>query len=293
MADGCLEPEALGRLMAELRPRLHRYCARMVGSAIDGEDVVQEALAKAAEAFPAAGRIERPESWLFRIAHNAALDALRRRKRQAAVRSDIDLAGLADAGAAADVRVAAAASLAALLRLPAAQRSSVVLMDVLGHSLAETAEILAVSLPAVKAGLHRARARLRGLAAAPEGQAPSLAAAERARLRAYADRFNARDFDALRDLLAEDVRLDLVNRTRLAGRKDVSVYFSRYGESSDWRFSPGPAEGRPALLVSDPTDTTGTISYVVLLDWADGWIAAIRDFRYAPYVMESLAVSRV
>src|SRR6266849_5758194 len=104
MADGSLAAEGLGRLMAELRPRLHRYCARMVGSAIDGEDVVQEALAKAAEAFPAAGAIERPESWLFRIAHNAALDALRRRKRQAAVRSDIDLAGLADASAAADAR---------------------------------------------------------------------------------------------------------------------------------------------------------------------------------------------
>jgi RNA polymerase sigma-70 factor (ECF subfamily) len=293
MADGSLEPQALGRLMAELRPRLHRYCARMVGSAIDGEDVVQEALAKAVEAFPAAGGIERPESWLFRIAHNAALDALRRRKRQAVVRSDIDLAGLADAGAAADARVAAAASLAAFLPLSAIQRSSVVLMDVLGHSLAETAEILGVSLPAVKAALHRARARLRALAGAPEAPAPRLAAAERDRLRAYADRFNARDFDALRDLLAEDVRLDLVNRTRLAGRKNVSVYFTRYAEVSDWRFSPGLAEGRPALLVSDPADAAGTITYVVLLDWADGRIAAIRDFHYATYVMESLAVSRL
>jgi RNA polymerase sigma-70 factor (ECF subfamily) len=293
MADGSLEPETLGRLMSELRPRLHRYCARMVGSAVDGEDVVQEAMAKAAEAFPAAGGIERPESWLFRIAHNAALDALRRRKRQAAVRSDIDLADLADASAAADSRVAAAASLAAFLHLPAAQRSSVVLIDVLGHSLAETAEILGFSLPAVKAALHRARAQLRRLADAPEGPTPNLAAAEQDRLRAYADRFNARDFDALRDLLAEDVRLDLVNRTRLTGRKNVSVYFSRYAEVSDWRFSPGLAEGRPALLVSDPADAAGAIGYVVLLDWADGRIAAIRDFRYATYVTESLAVSRL
>lgn len=293
MADGgSLDPEALGRLMAELRPRLHRYCARMVGSAFDGEDVVQEALAKAAEAFPAAG-IERPESWLFRIAHNAALDVLRRRKRQGMVRSDIGLAGLADPSAAADARVAAAASLAAFMHLPAAQRSTVVLMDVLGHSLAETAEIIGVSLPAVKAALHRARARLKGWADAPEGPAPGLAAAERERLRAYADRFNDRDFDALRDLLAEDVRLDLVNRTRLAGRKDVSVYFSRYDESSNWRFRPGLAEGRPALLVSDPADTAGATLYVVLLDWTDGRIAAIRDFHYATYVTESLTVSRL
>jgi len=293
MADGSLEAEALGRLMAELRPRLHRYCARMVGSAIDGEDVVQEALAKAAEAFPAEGGIERPESWLFRIAHNTALDALRRRKRQAAIRSDIDLADLADTSAATDARVAAAAGLATFLQLPAAQRSSVVLIDVLGHSLTETAEILDFTLPAVKAALHRARTRLKELADAPEEPAPSLSAAERERLRAYADRFNARDFDALRDLLAEDVRLDLVNRRRLAGRTDVSAYFSRYAEVSDWRITPGLAEGRPALLVSDPADPTGAIGYVVLLDWADGRIAAIRDFRFAPYVTESLVVSRL
>jgi len=127
-----------------------------------------------------------------------------------------------------------------------------VLIDVLGHSLAETTEILGVSLPAVKAALHRARARLRELADAPDQPTPGLAPAERERLRAYADRFNARDFDALRALLAEDVRLDLANRVRLAGRKDVSVYFERYSQAAPWRLSPGLAEGRPALLASDP-----------------------------------------
>jgi RNA polymerase sigma-70 factor (ECF subfamily) len=116
---------------------------------------------------------------------------------------------------------------------------------------------------------------------------------ERTRLRSYADRFNARDFDALRDLLAEEVRLDLVNRTRLNGRKDVSVYFGRYDAGpQDWRFSTGFAEGRPALLVSDPADPSGTITYIVLLDWTGDNIAAIRDFRYAPYVMESVTVER-
>src|SRR5579862_2067163 len=105
MTEVSSEREVLGRLMAKLRPRLHRYCARMVGSAFDGEDVVQEALAKAAEAFPSAGPIEQPESWLFRIAHNAALDAIRRRQRQAASRSDIDLSGVVDVSANADARV--------------------------------------------------------------------------------------------------------------------------------------------------------------------------------------------
>jgi RNA polymerase sigma-70 factor (ECF subfamily) len=291
MTDATMELATFGQLAAEMRPRLHRYCARMVGSALEGEDVVQEALAKAAEAAPVAGAIERPESWLFRIAHNTALDALRRRKRQAAFRSEIDIGDLADASGAADVRVNAAASLAAFMTLPAAQRSSVVLIDVLGYSLAETVSILGVTLAAAKAALHRGRAHLKALARSPESAAPNLSPAERDRLRDYADRFNARDFDALRNLLAEDVRLDLVNRRRLSGSKDVSTYFSRYSEGADWRLAPGLAEGRPALLVSDPFDPAGVVGYVVVLDWSDGRIAAIRDFRYAPYVMDSLVVS--
>lgn len=292
MPDGSLEPEGLSRLMTELRPRLHRYCARMVGSALDGEDVVQEALAKAAEAFPDAGRIERPEGWLFRIAHNAALDALRRRRRQAALRSGAGVPDMPDVRATADVRVAAAASLGIFLHLPATQRASVVLMDVLGHSLAETAAILGMSIAAVKAALHRGRARLRELSVVP-ADTPRLDAAERDRLRAYADRFNARDFDALRTLLAEDVRLDLVNRTRRAGRKDVSEYFTRYAEAADWRFFPGVADGRPALMVSDPADPSGAVGYVVLLEWVEGRIAAIRDFRYAAYVTEGMVLFRL
>jgi RNA polymerase sigma-70 factor (ECF subfamily) len=293
MADGSMGPEAFDRLMAEQRPRLHRYCARMVGSTFDGEDVLQEALIKAAEAYPSAGSIEAPERWLMRIAHNTALDALRRRKRQAAVDADIDVAGVADRSAVADARVAAAASLATLLRLPAVQRACVVLVDVLGYSLVETVEILESSLAAVKAALHRARGRLRALADGRQDPASSLPPAELARLRDYADRFNARDFDALRALLAEDVRLDLVNRLRLAGRDQVQVYFSRYSERSNWRFWPGLAEGQPALLVTDPSDPAETIRNVVLLGWEGGRIATIRDFFYATYATDGLAASRL
>ena len=77
--------EAFNQLLGKLRPKLHRYCARMTGSVIDGEDVVQEALVKALEAFDGAGPIANPEGWLFRIAHHAALDHLRRRARDQAV----------------------------------------------------------------------------------------------------------------------------------------------------------------------------------------------------------------
>ena len=123
------------QLLAELRPRLHRYCARMTGSVIDGEDVLQESLAKAIEAFPRAGAIANPEGWLFRIAHNAALDFLRRRSRQEGLQADEDLDMIAERESDIERRQAAAASLRTLMRLPFAQRGSVILMDVLGHSL--------------------------------------------------------------------------------------------------------------------------------------------------------------
>jgi RNA polymerase sigma-70 factor, ECF subfamily len=288
MNEAAIDRKTLESLVGALRPRLHRYCARMVGSAIDGEDVVQEALIKAVESFDAAGAIEKPENWIFRIAHNAALDALRRRRRQARTRADAALQDVADPSGAADARVAAAASLASFMQLPPIQRSSVVLVDVLGHSSEETAEILDVTVAAAKAALHRGRLRLRRLAGAEEKSLPHLEAAEIDRLRAYADRFNARDFDALRALLAEDVRLDLYNRRRLVGRKDVSLYFTHYGQSADWRLSACRVEGRPALFMADPTAPS---SYVILLDWREERIVAIRDFRFTPYVMEGLVIA--
>jgi RNA polymerase sigma-70 factor, ECF subfamily len=285
MTGGSADLEALSRLMAELRPRLHRYCARMVGSVFDGEDILQEALAKATEALPTAGSLAKAESWLFTIAHNTALDALRRRKRQAEVPLQTDSPELPDALPEADSWVAATASLATLMQLPVLQRSTVVLMDVLEYSLAETVEILGTTLPAVKAALHRGRVRLKAMAAAPQSAPSALGEEEQARLRSY--------FDALRNLLAEDVQLDLVNRTKLAGRKDVSVYFTRYSERSDWKFTVGLVEGRPALLLSNPADTTDTVESVVLLDWSNGRISGIRDFYYARYVTDGLIVKKL
>src|SRR5258708_9538455 len=83
--------EAFDQALEQLRPRLHRYCARMTGSVIDGEDVVQEALMKAIEALPRTDSIAHLESWLVRIAHNAALDFLRRRSRRDVTLSAEDL----------------------------------------------------------------------------------------------------------------------------------------------------------------------------------------------------------
>src|SRR3954453_811625 len=68
-------------LVEELRPELHRYCARMIGSVVDAEDVVQEALAKAYAALPTTS-VANMRGWMFRIAHKKAIDYLRRASNQ-------------------------------------------------------------------------------------------------------------------------------------------------------------------------------------------------------------------
>src|SRR5215207_3978466 len=156
--------ESFELVLGELRPKLHRYCARMTGSVIDGEDVLQETLVKAIEAFAGAGPVANPEGWLFRIAHNAALDFLRRRARRETAGLNEDAEMIADPANPVADRQVAAASLRTFMRLPVAQRSSVILMDVLGYSLQEIGDVLDTSIASVKAALHRGRERLREFA---------------------------------------------------------------------------------------------------------------------------------
>jgi RNA polymerase sigma-70 factor, ECF subfamily len=113
----------IAALLVAMRPKLHRYCARMTGSVIDGEDVLQEALIKAVEAQAGAGAIGNPEGWLFRIAHNTALDFLRRRNRQEALRSAEEVDMIVDQLDAVESRQIAATSLHTFMRLPVTQRS--------------------------------------------------------------------------------------------------------------------------------------------------------------------------
>jgi RNA polymerase sigma-70 factor, ECF subfamily len=283
--------EAFDRLLGSLRPKLHRYCARMVGSGIDGEDVVQEALLKAIEAFPHAAPIGNVEAWLFRIVQNSALDFLRRRGRQQRFFGDEEVAMIADAVDEIHQRQAAAAGLYAFMRLPAAQRSSVILKDVLGYSLEEIGGITGSSVAAVKAALHRGREGLRAAVQEPDDRAaPILSTAERARLSAYVVHFNARDFDTVRNMLAEDVRLELVNKTRLKGRAEVERYFGNYASVHDWHFRLGFVDRRPAIVAADPNDPARVPRYFILLHWTSDQIDVIRDFRHARYVLDAAEI---
>ena len=291
-ASAPLGAEALERVLVRLRPRLHRFGARMVGSVIDGEDVVQEASVKAIEALAGAPPIANPEAWLFAVVHNTALDFLRRRARQPRSCGDEELAMVSDPIDEVHQREAAAAGLHAFMRLPVAQRSSVILMDVLGYSLDEIGGIMGSSIPAVKAFLHRGRERLRAVLQEPDDRPPpTLSQTERTRLEAYVAHFNARDFDALRDMLAEDVQVDLVTRTRLKGRAEVAGrYFGNYARADDWHFEPGFVDRRPALIARDPHDAARRPTYFMLLEWTTGQVARIRDFRHAPYAIEGAEV---
>ena len=277
----------LDGLFAGMRPKLHRYCARMTGSVIDGEDVLQDALIKAVESFAAAGPIGNPEGWLFRIAHNTALDFLRRRHRQDTLHLAEEMDMIADPADAIISRQIAGASLRTFMRLPVAQRSSVILMDVLGCSLSEVCEVMDFSLPAVKAALHRGRTRLRELADEPDDlPLAKLSDADRDRLGAYVAHFNARDFDAIRAMIADDVRLELVSKTRMDGKAEVSRYFGNYEKVGDWHLVPGLVEGRPAILVFDPNEPGAEPKYFMLLQWSADKVATIRDFRHAAYVID-------
>jgi RNA polymerase sigma-70 factor (ECF subfamily) len=267
--------------VAEFRPELHRYCARMMGSAIDGEDVLQESLAKAFYQLSQSLTLPPLRPWLLRIAHNTALDHLKRYERTHVEPLDaLDAETLSD-GATDPATVRAA--LATFLELPVLQRSAVILKDVLGLSNEDIASALQTTVPAVKAGLVRGRAKLKQVTG-PAPVATTLSAELRATLDSWVSRFNARDWDGLRSLLAKEVELDLVSRAARRGA-EVGQYFGNYARA-DVTLTLGLAEGRPVLGVFPAGATTP--AYVIQLEVGADGVRFIRDYRYVPYLAAEL-----
>jgi RNA polymerase sigma-70 factor (ECF subfamily) len=261
-------------LVADIRPELHRYCARLTGSVIEGEDIVQEALAKAFYALSQAAEMPKLRPWLFRIAHNTALDFLKSHDRKLTERrADLeDAAGYEEKPDPAVVR----AALAHFLALPVGQRSAVILKDVLGHSLEETAETMGTTIMAVKAALVRGRKQL----SQADTPGVELSSNLRADLERYVRLFNARDWDGVRALVSDDCQLDLVSKSQRRG-KQVGMYFGRY-EKEAVTLRLVRMEGRLALAAY--VAGADRPSYFILLEVDGGRVTAIRDFRYVPYI---------
>jgi RNA polymerase sigma-70 factor, ECF subfamily len=281
--------EALARLRGEfdalvsdVRPQLLRYCARMTGSAVDGEDIVQEALAKVYYQLPQLGHVTSLRAWLFRVAHNKALDYMRRydvrfgEPLEGELPVQVEESPL-DAGEVAEW------GLSYFTRLTALQRSCVILKDVLSYSLEEVSELLDTSVPAIKGALHRGRAALRRLATStPERPAPALDPTQAALLGRYVALFNARDFEGLREMLAEDVRLELVDKSQRSGATDVGRYFDNYARLADIVFEVGVVDGRAAILARETSAAAPT--YCLFVRFRAGRVQLIRDYRYASHV---------
>ena len=261
-------------IVAGVRPELHRYCARLTGSVIEGEDIVQDTLAKAFYALSLSPDVPPLRPWLFRIAHNAALDFLKSHgRKQQDLQADFeDLAGFEDKPDPAVVR----AALARFLSLPVSQRSAVILKDVLGQSLEETAETIGTTVMAVKAALVRGRRKL----LEPEALEVEMKAPTRAELDKYASLFNARDWDGVRALVSDDCRLDLVSKSQRRG-KQVGMYFGRY-EEENVALRVVRLEGQLAFAAYPPGP--GQPAYFMLLEFEGGLVHSIRDFRYVSYI---------
>jgi RNA polymerase sigma factor (sigma-70 family) len=271
-------------LVRDVRPELHRYCARMTGSIIDGEDIVQDTLAKAFYALAMSAELPPLRPWLFRVAHNASIDFLRRHDRSRVTLAEElpDSPGAEDAADPDAVRSA----LVMFLALPPLQRSAVILKDVLGHSADEVAEILETTVPAVKAALVRGRQRLKDEGARDEHARET---SHDAALERYVGLFNAGDWDGLRALLADEVRLDLVSKAARKG-KAVGAYFGRYAAEPDVRLELGTLEGRRVLWAFTPRASSRP-RYFIELVWTGDRVSLIRDFRYVPYIADELELA--
>jgi RNA polymerase sigma-70 factor (ECF subfamily) len=285
---------ALLALAGELRPELHRYCARLMGSVIDGEDVVQDTLERAFAALQELKETPPLRPWLFRIAHNRALDLLRGR----AVRLAEPIEAAADVADPANPdpeemlmsQEAVKTAVSRFVELPTVQRSVVVLKDVLGESLLEIAALLDLTVDAVKGHLARGRARLREINAQADALADPRAGARpaSAAVARYVALFNRRDWDGLRALLADDVKLIQSAYPVRVGRADVGMFFTIYADHAksedDVWLAPAWLEGREVIAVFE-NRADAKPSYMMRLEWRDGRISFIRDYRYVRYVV--------
>ncbi len=269
--------------ISQLRPRLHRYCARMTGSITDGEDVVQDALFRAYRSLDTYDASRALAPWLFRIAHNGCIDFLRRRGVRVEAETAAAAPDLVAPHELSGARVGPAIE-HLVLNLPPKERAGVLLKEVLDYSLEEIAELVDSTVGGVKAALSRGRSKLaslNGQSAAPVGSTPQT----REILRLYVERFNRQDWDGLRELISADARLLVADR--YAGSFADGGYLSVYSRMRvAWWLAPGDVDGEPAIVLLHFRDGAWAIEGVIRLEvGADGRIRRIADYQHCPWIL--------
>jgi len=278
-------------LAETLRPELHSYCARLMGSVIDGEDVVQDTFARALVAVDELEAVAPLRAWLFRIAHNRALDLLRSRVIRATdpieAAHEVADSEIPDPMEVMMRREAVETAVSRFVELPTVQRSVVILKDVLDQSLAEIAAMLDLTVNAVKAHLARGRTRLKAInaEALTKSRAKPVPRAASPAVARYVALFNGRDWEGLRAMLADDVRLIQSSYPLRAGSADVGMFFGIYSRSAPVRLAPAWLDGREVIAVWEDAEAVKP-SYLMWLEWTDGRISFIRDYRYVRYVVD-------
>lgn len=275
-------------LIEDLRPDLHKYCSRMTGSALDGEDVVQETLAQAYYKLSLLQQDIPLRPWLFKIAHNKCVDFLRKH-RQKFVSLEEETEFSATPPDEVERQEMASQALSTLVYdLPPKERACIILKDVLDYSLLEIAEILETSITAVKAALHRGRQKLK--TAKPVSRASVSEKSDL--LRRYIDLFNKRDWEGVKKLLRSDVRCEVVGDwTGLGQDATENHYFFKYARSApqmQWRVSLAEVDGEEVLVCWKKIAEQWEPSSFVRIEWEDNLIKSIHDYMHIPYLFDEV-----
>jgi len=273
--------------IANLRPDLHRYCTRMTGSVMDGEDVVQEALFQAYRKLETFDDTRPLKPWLFQIAHNRCIDFLRRRH----VRQQAETAAMepefVDAAEPAGPGLDRAVE-QLVTALPPKERACVLLKDVFDYSLEEIAELVDSTVGGVKAALNRGRAKLASQPSLPQASPqPRAAGSELSRiLQLYVDRFNRQDWDGIRELIGADARLQVADR--FSGSFGTAPYFTNYHRwPKPWRLAVGSVDGEPAVIIHFWDGGRWAPTSFIRFEIADDRIVRIMDYIHCPWILTS------
>jgi len=274
--------DAFGELVDPYRRELLVHCYRMLGSIDDAEDAVQDALARAWHGRNTFQRAISFRAWLYRIATNACLDAVERRKRSREIEESLgvvpipeDLLDETEPGPEARYDAHESISLAfltALQVLPARQRAVLILRDVLSWRASEVAELLDLTVPAVNSALHRARATVVGQYSSPNAAARRWSAGEPGKLRSLVDRYvrawESADVAGLVALLRDDAVVSMPPGLSVMGSREIGEFVARsvFADGLRIRLVPVGANAGPTfVLYSGPEADASLRAYAVLV----------------------------